>query len=398
MEDDGLPEDNEWKLDPEDLEKLEQIGGGNFGAVYKGDYVGTSVAIKEVVISEDDEEFARKYIEREVAVLRSARHPNILNFIGICTPEKTQDSKSRSGFKESVLIVTEWLPNGNLHKYIRKNKDELTWTKRVLMAIDIASAMAFLNKKNLIHRDLKPENLLITENGRIKICDFGFARRKPKKDVGLMTLAGTEDYMAPEVTLGEDYDEKCDVYSFGVVLYELIGLREPPRRSPATAFDFRADDIKAFVPADCPEELAQLAAHCTRYRSSERPSFAESLKRLKELLKTLPPDAGVGAGSLASSASATPTTATTTTATTTTVAPAVSGATTTPPPPVAVQPPSPASIQPSAGSRSGSSSPAKWTVGGQGSDHVNLPAGGEGDVLAKEKARLEKTMAKLQLN
>jgi hypothetical protein len=48
--------------------------------------------------------------------------------------------------------------------------------------------------------------------------------------------------------------------------------------------------------------------------------------------------------------------------------------------------------------RSGSSSPAKWTAGGQGSDHVNLPAGGEGDVLAKEKARLEKTMAKLQLN
>lgn len=283
-----MPEDNEWWLDPDDLEFGEKIGGGNFGAVYKGEYVGTPVAIKEVLIHEDDKEFARKYIEREVAILRSVRHPNILSFIGICTLNKGGRSDSGAGFKERVLIVTEWLPKGNLKRYIRDHKAELTWKKRVAMASDISSAMAFLNKKNLIHRDLKPENLLLTEKGHVKICDFGFARRKSKKDVGLMTLAGTEDYMSPEVTLGLDYDEKCDVYSFGVLLYELIGLCPAPKRSPATAFDFRPDAIKAIIPPDCPEELAALAAQCTKYKPSERPSFGEILKRIKAIQATLP--------------------------------------------------------------------------------------------------------------
>jgi len=159
-----------------------------------------------------------------------------------------------------------------------------------------------------------------------------------------MTLAGTEDYMAPEVTLGEDYDESCDVYSFGLVLYVLIGLREPPKRSPATCFDFRPGDITAFVPPDCPVALSQLAAQCAKYKPRDRPSFGEALKQLKEILPTL--------------------------------AATSNGAT----------------MRPVTASASPTASPSRAVS----SDHLHLPAGGDGNVLEREKARLRKTMGRLQ--
>jgi serine/threonine protein kinase len=278
--DDGLPEDEEWNIPFQDLEFGKRVGNGNFGCVYKGEYLGAPVAIKELHMPEEDPEFTRKYIQREVSVLKNLRHPNIVNFVGIC-------HHKAEGRKEHTYIITEWVAKGNLSKWIKRNAF-ISWKKRVQIAVEMASAMTFLHRKNLIHRDLKPQNVLITETEGIKICDFGFARKKPSQNKMAMTLAGTEEYMAPEVILGMDYDEKCDVYCFGVVLYVLISRKKPPQRSPIDCFEFRPESVNAITPPDCPPAFRKIADDCCEYVHTKRPSFSDILARLKQLLKDLP--------------------------------------------------------------------------------------------------------------
>lgn len=101
---------------------------------------------------------------------REARHPNIVQFMGICHHANQQ-----------LYIVTEYLPGGNLRNWIQAEREEprdllSSYRKRLGFAIDTARALAYLHARGIIHRDLKLENLLLTENLRIKVCDFGFSR------------------------------------------------------------------------------------------------------------------------------------------------------------------------------------------------------------------------------
>ncbi|KAL6045979.1 non-specific serine/threonine protein kinase [Balamuthia mandrillaris] len=104
--------------------------------------------------------------------------------------------------------------------------------------------------------------------------------------------------MAPEVILGEDYDNKCDVYGFGVVLYELISRTKPPKRGPQTCFDFKEDDIAAIIPPDCPPKFSDLANNCCKYFSKDRPSFAEVLEKLKEIVEECKDDVGTASSAI----------------------------------------------------------------------------------------------------
>jgi len=195
-----------FNIDYRDLENVTNIGGGNFGQVSKGTYFGTEVAIKQLLDVDDKD--MHKYIEREMATLRDMRHPNVVQFMGL----------SRN--VTDVYIVTEYIPGGDLRKLLKDETKEMSWLLRARIATDVAYAMTFLHSKGLIHRDLKSNNLLVAENGKVKVCDFGFSRRVNKGE--LMTLCGTDEWMAPEVMCGDKYDEKADVFSYGMVLTELI--------------------------------------------------------------------------------------------------------------------------------------------------------------------------------
>jgi len=119
------------------------------------------------------------------------------------------------------------------------------------------------------------------------VGDFGFARRQSR---GRMTLAGTEEYMAPEVTLGKDYDEKADVYGYGVVLIVLASSKDPPPRAPQAGFDFSPDVLKAAIPPDCPRMFASLIEHCVQYKPQSRPSFQEICECCEKVLEDLDRD------------------------------------------------------------------------------------------------------------
>eukprot|EP01103_Thecamoeba_quadrilineata_P013212 TRINITY_DN359_c0_g1_i1.p1 TRINITY_DN359_c0_g1~~TRINITY_DN359_c0_g1_i1.p1 ORF type:complete len:339 (+),score=76.52 TRINITY_DN359_c0_g1_i1:99-1115(+) len=260
-----------FNIDYKDLESVTPIGGGNFGQVYKGVYFGTEVAIKQLLDVDDKE--MHKYIEREMATLRDMRHPNVVQFMGL--------SRNHT----DVFIVTEYIAGGDLRKILKDDTKELSWLLRSKIATDVAYAMCFLHSKGLIHRDLKSNNLLVGEHWKVKVCDFGFSRRVSKD--GVMTVCGTDEWMAPEVMCGEPYDEKADVFSFGMVLTELITRRKPALRKPTKAFRFEADAFRQIAPPECPPELIELACVCAEYQSINRPHFKDVLPKLKQLVQDI---------------------------------------------------------------------------------------------------------------
>ncbi|KAI7817186.1 kinase-like domain-containing protein [Gamsiella multidivaricata] len=255
-----------------DLKTFDIIGSGSFGRVFHGELLGTEVAIKECVRS-NSRAFDEKYFRREVDILKESRHPNIVQFMGICKRKKR------------VYIITEFLPLGNLRRWIQDETKEFGWDTRISFAIDISLALAYLHHKNIIHRDLKGENLLISENMRIKVCDFGFSRVEAKDDNEMRRISycGTDGYMAPEILLGEDFDCSVDVFSFGIVLAEMMARHvvDPQhfqRLSPD--FSVSSDEILFRAQEGCPVELGELAIHCVQPQPRNRPKLRQIVERL----------------------------------------------------------------------------------------------------------------------
>ncbi|KAI8596533.1 hypothetical protein EDD21DRAFT_244631 [Dissophora ornata] len=255
-----------------DLKTFDIIGSGSFGRVFHGDLLGTEVAIKECVRS-DSRAFDEKYFKREVDILKESRHPNIVQFMGICKRKKR------------FYIVTEFLPLGNLRRWIQDDTKEFGWDTRISFAIDISLALAYLHHKNIIHRDLKGENLLISENMRIKVCDFGFSRVEARDDDEMRRISycGTDGYMAPEILLGEDFDCSVDVFSFGIVLAEMMARHVvDPQHFQRLAPDMSvsADEILFRAQPGCPVELGELAVHCVQSLPQNRPKLRQIVEHL----------------------------------------------------------------------------------------------------------------------
>ncbi|KAF9122936.1 hypothetical protein BGW39_009394 [Mortierella sp. 14UC] len=255
-----------------DLKTYDIIGSGSFGRVFHGDLLGTEVAIKECVRS-DSRAFDEKYFKREVDILKQSRHPNIVQFMGIC--------KRRKRF----YIITEFLPMGNLRRWIQDDTKEFGWDTRISFAIDISLALAYLHHKNIIHRDLKGENLLISENMRIKVCDFGFSRVEAKDaaEMSRISYCGTDGYMAPEILLGEDFDCSVDVFSFGVILAEMMArhvVDSQHFQRVAPDMGVSPDEVLFRAQPGCPIELGELAIHCVQPLPEHRPKLRDIVERL----------------------------------------------------------------------------------------------------------------------
>jgi len=266
---------NQWKLPYADLKFTKKIGKGNFGEVYDGEYLGTRVAIKKLYFVDDD--FMQKYIEREMDTLTGLAHPNIVQLIGLCI--ETDD----------MYIVTEFVSGGDLRSKLKEPSLEIDWPTRLAIARDIALAMNYLHSKNIMHRDLKSHNLLVAEGWKIKVCDFGLARSAPNDgDRNLMTIVGTNEWMAPEVAIGENYALSADVFSYGMVLFEIITREKPPQRKLKDMYAFNSDEFKSSIPPDTPEDFWKLLVDCTAHNPDERPAFRDVVKRLLQMIKDLP--------------------------------------------------------------------------------------------------------------
>ncbi|CAG8454580.1 5304_t:CDS:2, partial [Cetraspora pellucida] len=126
---------------------------------------------------------------------------------------------------DRVYLILEYAARGELYKYLVKYKrfPERLAAKYISQ---IADALAYLQEKNVIHRDMKPENLLLSEDGNVKISDFGLAIHAPNQQ-RRMTFCGTLDYLAPEMVMSTGHDGKIDSWALGVLCYEFL-VGEPP--------------------------------------------------------------------------------------------------------------------------------------------------------------------------
>eukprot|EP01119_Soliformovum_irregulare_P012713 TRINITY_DN3318_c0_g1_i1.p1 TRINITY_DN3318_c0_g1~~TRINITY_DN3318_c0_g1_i1.p1 ORF type:complete len:621 (+),score=139.58 TRINITY_DN3318_c0_g1_i1:106-1968(+) len=278
-----LGSDPESQIGLADINLAERIGKGNFGEVYKGYWHGTVVAVKKTKLPQTatKEELAQFIddFEREALIMKSLRHPNILQFLGIC----------RVGEGLEICIITEFMNRGSLYRILHLKELELPWELKLRMAIDISRGMNYLHLSTpmIIHRDLKSHNLLLDDNWRVKIADFGLAKLlHADGSHGEMTSCGTPAWTAPEVLRNERYTESVDVYSFGILCWELVTRDEPHKNTPPfqVVFAVGTQGIRPALPSSCPTEFGALLQECWSENPKERPPFSEIMTRLEKLL------------------------------------------------------------------------------------------------------------------
>ncbi|KAK9806572.1 hypothetical protein WJX73_003484 [Symbiochloris irregularis] len=245
------------RLDGSDWE----LGGGAFGKVYKAVLGGAStVAVKVLHDAEAAADFGH-----EIAILRSCRHSNIVQFQGACV---------RQG---RVMLVTEFLTGGDLWHALGKPSVSRpifswpVWGHKV--ALDIARGLHFLHSRTrpIVHFDLKSHNILLASDGTAKIADVGLARILNQEYVSkLDEVAGTFAWAAPELLLGRRCSEKVDIFAFGVVLWE-IATGERPARG-------QMREVR--VPQELPVEVHDLMQQCQDVDPKLRPSAKQVFEAL----------------------------------------------------------------------------------------------------------------------
>jgi len=229
-----------------------KIGEGGMGEVYlaRDTQLGRDVAVKVLPSTYSDDKERLHRFEQEACAASALNHPNILSIYDVGTHEG------------APYVVSELLEGQTLRR--RLNGTQLPLRKTIDYALKIAHGLAAAHEKGIVHRDLKPDNLFITNDGRVKILDFGLAKltgaanaelsqtsiptRRVDTDPG--KVMGTVGYMSPEQLKGREVDHRSDIFSFGAILYEMLSGRRAFHGESA------AETMSAILKED-PSELSE---------------------------------------------------------------------------------------------------------------------------------------------
>jgi serine/threonine protein kinase len=192
------------------------LGEGAMGEVYLAidEHTGQQVAVKVLARQLITRPELIERFRREADTLRQLDHPNIVKFV---------DTFEHEG---QYMIVMEYVPGGSLHDLIKKGQLPIDRAYRI--ALELCDALIRSHHLNIIHRDIKPENVLLTEDGKPKLADFGVARlSEGTRMTHTGTQVGTPYYMSPEAWEGMTLDAQADIWSLGVVLFEMLAGQVP---------------------------------------------------------------------------------------------------------------------------------------------------------------------------
>src|SRR5262245_7866512 len=254
------------------------IGSGGMGEVYRArdSRLERDIAIKVLPerLARDPQALAR--FQREAKSVAALSHPNILAIHDFgCENDVT-------------YAVTELLEGETLRSRLRGGS--LGWRKTVENAIGVAEGLAAAHSNGIIHRDLKPENIFLTEDGRVKILDFGLARSTAGSDAEKAeaptvteegVILGTVGYMSPEQIRGTPADARSDIFSLGCVLYEMVAgrrafSRETSAQTLAAILEAQPLELATTGKA-VPASLKNVIMHCLEKNPQERFHSAHDL-------------------------------------------------------------------------------------------------------------------------
>ncbi|KAG5647809.1 hypothetical protein DXG03_007731 [Asterophora parasitica] len=261
---------------------LVKIGQGASGGVYTAYQVGTnlSVAIKQMDLEKQPK---KDLIINEILVMRSSRHPNIVNYI---------DSFLHHN---DLWVVMEYMEGGSLTDVVTANL--MTEGQIAAVSRETAQGLEHLHRHGVIHRDIKSDNVLLSMIGDIKLTDFGFcAQISDPAHAKRTTMVGTPYWMAPEVVTRKEYGPKVDIWSLGIMAIEMIE-GEPPylNQNPLKALYLIATNGTPTIanPENLSSVFTDYLAKTLEVDAEKRPNATELLQhpffKLSEPLRTLAP-------------------------------------------------------------------------------------------------------------
>jgi serine/threonine protein kinase/Tol biopolymer transport system component len=270
------------KLGPYEIQSL--LGAGGMGEVYRArdTRLERDVAIKVLPSSLATDQDRLRRFEQEARAVAALNHPNILTILDVGTAPVVEQLDAANSSAGSPYIVSELLEGSTLRD--RLASGALRERRAVEYAIQIAHGLAAAHERGIVHRDLKPDNIFITEDGRVKILDFGLAKltqTAPANSDDTMPsgtqaglVLGTVGYMSPEQVRGKPSDTRSDIFSFGVVLYEMLAGRR------AFHGESSADVMSAILNHEPPEltatnreispTLDRIVRHCMEKTPQQR--------------------------------------------------------------------------------------------------------------------------------
>ncbi|KAI4313890.1 hypothetical protein L6164_026836 [Bauhinia variegata] len=284
----------ELKEATQNFDPNRELGNGGYGTVYYGKLRdGREVAVK--CLYEHNYRRVEQFMN-EIEILRRLRHRNLVSLYG-CTSHHSCE----------LLLVYEYNPNGTVASHLYGDLAKpgiLPWPIRMNIAIETASALAYLHASGIIHRDVKTNNILLDNNFCVKVADFGLSRLFPLDVTHVSTSPqGTPGYVDPEYYRCYQLTDKSDVYSFGVVLIELLSSMSPVdlerKRDEVNLSDLAVKKIQngAFTELVDPSlgfdvdtevrrminSMAELAFQCLQWDKELRPSMNEVLEALMRI-------------------------------------------------------------------------------------------------------------------
>jgi eukaryotic-like serine/threonine-protein kinase len=267
----GQPFDGRYRV-------LGRLGVGGMATVYLAEdsSLGRKVALK--VMAEryaEDGEFVERF-RREAQAAARLNHPNII---------AVYDRGEADG---RPYIAMEYLQGRTLKQVIQK-EGPLPPERAIAVAMQVLAGLRYAHEHGVVHRDVKPHNVLVGDDGRIKVTDFGIAHAGDPQMTEVGSIVGTAQYLSPEQARGRSVGPQTDVYSLGVVLYEMLAGRVPFEGDSSVAIAMQhvsdeAPPLRSLVP-QVPESLAMVVAHSMlkqpeqRYGSADE--FSADLDRVR---------------------------------------------------------------------------------------------------------------------
>ncbi|XP_038677857.1 ephrin type-A receptor 2 isoform X3 [Scyliorhinus canicula] len=268
------------EIHPSSITKQKVIGAGEFGEVYKGilkkGRKEIGVAIKTLKTGYTESQ--RIDFLSEASIMGQFSHHNVIHLEGVVTKYKP------------LMIVTEYMENGALDAYLRRNDGDFSSLQLVGMLRGISSGMKYLSDMNYVHRDLAARNILVNSQLVCKVSDFGLSRVLEDDPEGTYTTSGGKipiRWTAPEAIAYRKFTSASDVWSFGIVMWEVLSYGERPYWDMSNHEVMKSinEGFRLPAPMDCPSAIYQLMMQCWQQERVKRPKFCDIVNILDKLIR-----------------------------------------------------------------------------------------------------------------